>query len=93
MIEGGADAVQRILGAHEARLTRLESDGADMRKMISDFRSESRQNDAVMQDKLDNLHDMVIAARGGWKAISALGGITTIVSGVAIAIYHFAFQR
>ena len=88
----GAD-VQRTLGAHEARLTRLEADNLDLRKTISDFRAEMRAEAAATSIKLGVIHDAVTSFKGGWKALGAVGGITTIISGVAIAIYHFVFAK
>lgn len=88
----GAD-VQRTLGAHEARLTRLEADNLDLRKTISDFRAEMRAEAAATSIKLGVIHDAVTSFKGGWKALGAVGGVTTIISGVAIAIYHFVFAK
>ena len=85
--------VQRTLGAHEARLTRLEADNVDIRKAITDFRAEVRAEAAATSIKLGIIHDAVTSFKGGWKALGAVGGITTIISGVAIAIYHFVFSK
>ena len=85
--------VQRTLGAHEARLTRLEADHMDLRKTIADFRAEMRADAAATAVRLGVIHDAVTSFKGGWKALGAVGGITTIISGVAIAIYHFVFAK
>ena len=85
--------VERIIGAHEARIVRLEIDGSDQRKCLAEFRAEVRADAAATSVKLGVIHDAVMAARGGWKALSALGAVATLISGVAIAIYHFVFSR
>lgn len=85
--------VQRTLGAHEARLTRLEADNLDLRKTITDFRTEVRADAAATSVKLGAIHDAVTSFKGGWKALGAVGGIVTIISGVAIALYHFVFAK
>ena len=85
--------VERIIGAHEARIGRLEADSSDQRKSLAEFRAEVRADAAATAVRLGVIHDAVISARGGWKALSALGAIATLISGVAIAIYHFVFAR
>lgn len=89
----GEENMERIIGAHEARINRLEIDHMEDRKALSDFRAEYRADAAANAVKLGIIHDAVTSARGGWKAISALGAITTLISGVAIAIYHYIFAR
>ena len=85
--------VQRTLGAHEARLTRLEADKVDIRKAITDFRAEVRAEAAATSAKLAVIHDAVTSFKGGWRALCAVGMFSTVVSGAAVAIYHFFFRR
>ncbi|HQT76830.1 MAG: hypothetical protein KGL35_25925 [Bradyrhizobium sp.] len=82
-----ADAeVERALGGLEARTGILETRFAVMETRI-DQRLEN------IDKRVAAVHDVVTGAKGGWRMLGALGAAAGIVSGLAIAIYHFLFAR
>lgn len=82
-----ADAdVERALGGLQARTSILETRFAVMETRID-------QRLATIDQRVAAVHDVVTGARGGWRMLGTLGAATTIISGVAIAVYHFLFAR
>jgi hypothetical protein len=72
------------------------SDGADVQRILGDFGARitalerARREDRVL---LQEIHQAVTSARGGWAAVAWMGGAAATIAGVVTAIYHFIFSR
>ncbi len=84
--------VERTLGAHEARLNRLELDAIESRRSLSEFRAEWKADSALMSGRLAIIHDAVTSARGGWKALAAIGALVAIMASGITAVYHMLWR-
>ena len=78
--------VQRVIGGIEARTTILET-----RFGIMETRLDQRLD--TIDKRVAAVHDVVTGARGGWRMLGVLGAAAGVISGLAMAIYHFFFSR
>ncbi len=78
--------MNRLAGALEARTTMLEARFTNM-----EMRLETRLS--TIDTRIAAIHDVVTGARGGWRMLGVLGAVMTVISGSAIAFYHFFFAR
>lgn len=78
--------VDRMLGALEARMT------ANEQKLIAmDARLDSRLEG--MDRRLSAVHDVVVGARGSWKAVVWLLGAIATISGAIGAVWHWLVPK
>ena len=66
------DDLQQVIAAHNARIAVLES-------VVEAL----RQNTLETRGDIKEMHDVMMQSRGGWRVIAALGGLVSVVSGVA----------
>ncbi len=85
--------VQRSLGAHEARIMRLEGDYRDIRREISDFRLEAKADITGVVTMLTTVRDTVVSGKGGWKAAAWLFGAAALIASLVEGVWHFFIPR
>ena len=72
------DAIQRDLGRHDAQIENLEKDILDMRKEIN-----------RLMEKIDNMNLILEQAKGGWKVLMMVGGLSAVIGGVIVKVVAF----
>ncbi len=85
--------VQRAIGAHEARIVRLEGDYRDIRREISDFRIEAKADITAVVSMLTTVRDRVVAGGGGWRVAVWMFGAGTAIAALIEGVYHFFSVR
>lgn len=77
--------VQRTLGALDARTTALEN-------RMSVLEREIKAQLAAMNTQIREMHDVVVSAKGTWRAVSWLIVTITGASGALAAIWHWVIS-
>lgn len=72
------DDIQRDLGRHDAQIENLEKDILDMRKDLT-----------KLMEKIDNMNLILEQAKGGWKVLMMVGGLSAVLGGIATKILAF----
>lgn len=81
------DTHERELGNLDARMTIMES-------RMTSLESKIDQRLQRLETSLGEVHAAVISARGAWKAISWIAGITGVVAaGVSFVIHRIGFHQ
>jgi archaellum component FlaC len=72
------DDIQRDLGRHDAQIENLEKDILDMRKDLN-----------RLMEKIDNMNLILEQAKGGWKVLMMVGGLSAVIGGVIVKVVAF----
>ncbi len=84
MTEQGNDslALGKVLGAHEARLSALES---RMLALETDLKAELK----AVRSSLEGLHTTVASVRGGWRVLAIIGACSAALAGIVLSIIRW----
>lgn len=72
------DDIQRDLGRHDAQIENLEKDILDMRKDLT-----------KLMEKIDNMNLILEQAKGGWKVLMMVGGMSAVLGGIVTKVLAF----
>lgn len=72
------DDIQRDLGRHDAQIENLEKDILDMRKDLT-----------KLMEKIDNMNLILEQAKGGWKVLMMVGGLSAVLGGIVTKVLAF----
>jgi prefoldin subunit 5 len=82
------DEVQRDLGKHDAQIdalnARIDTLDNDLREMRADLRR--------VFEKLDSINTTLSEAKGGWKTLMIVGGISAVVGGAIFKLGTMFFS-
>lgn len=74
--------MQRDLGKHDAQIdaleTRIETLDKDLREMREDMRR--------IFEKLETINNTLSEAKGGWKTLMLVGGLSAAVGGIVVKL-------
>lgn len=72
------DDIQRDLGRHDAQIENLERDISEIKRDLEH-----------MMGKIDNMNLILEQAKGGWKVLMIVGGISAVLGGIVTKILAF----
>ena len=73
-----APTPEERLATLEARLETLIRDRGELREAIREVQRDMKE----MREDYKDVHDTIVAARGGWKAYAALGGFMMVIGAI-----------
>lgn len=75
------DNINRDLGRLEANVSNLKLELADVKAEVHEIKASLARIEATMSE-----------ARGGWKAVMLIGGVSATMTGVIIKIAEFLWR-